>query len=54
MVRAAYKCKDKKVNPVDVVLPDGMSPEGGTFAQEGAEAREAPQHAGKTVPRGAN
>jgi len=50
MARAAYKRKDKKVKPVDVALPDGVSPEGGTFAPK--ETGE--KHAGKTVPRGAD
>ena len=46
LVRGAYKRKDKKVNPVDVALSDGVNPQGGSFVQEEAE------HAGKVVARG--
>jgi len=52
IVRAAYKRKDKKVNPVDVALPGGVNPEGGAFAQEEVGAGGVSEHAGKTVPRG--
>jgi len=28
-VRTMYKCKDRKIRPVNIPLPDGISPEGG-------------------------
>ena len=46
ITRGAYKRKAKKINPVDVALPDGVSPKGGTFEEE------TTTHAGKVVSRG--
>ena len=48
IVRAAYKRKSKKVNPVDVALEDGVSPQGGSYLKKEAPALGA----GLTVMRG--
>jgi hypothetical protein len=48
IVRAAYKRKSKKVNPVDVALEDGVSPQGGSYLKKEAPALGA----GLTVTRG--
>jgi hypothetical protein len=39
MAHPAYKRMDKKVNPVDVALPGGVSPKGRAFVQKEAEAK---------------
>jgi hypothetical protein len=45
-VQTMYKRKDKKINPVNAPLPDGIKPEGEPLSQK------LEVHAGKTVPRG--
>jgi hypothetical protein len=45
-IRTMYKRKDKKVNPVNAPLPDGIKPEGEPLYEN------LNVHAGKTVPRG--
>ena len=47
ITRGAYKRKAKKINLVDVALPDGVSPKGGTFEREGAPRGTTTTHAGK-------
>ena len=36
LASTAYKWKDKKVNPVDVALSDGVNLQGGSFVQKEA------------------
>jgi hypothetical protein len=50
-VRTMYKRKDKKVNPVDAPLPNGVNPGGGAI-RRGSKSEEGEKHAGKTVQRG--
>lgn len=55
-IRTTYKRKDKKVNPVDVPLKDGINPGGGLLRLSNSSERETEdvgrQHAGKTAPPG--
>jgi transposase InsO family protein len=53
-VRTMYKRKDKKVNPVDAPLPNGVNPGGGAIRRrtKSEEGERDEKHAGKTVQRG--
>ena len=51
VARGTYKWKARKINPVDIALPDGISPVGGAFERK-EETHDATRCGGKTVTCG--
>ena len=49
--QGTYKRKARKINPVDIALPEGVSPVGGAFERK-EEVHDATGCGGKTVTHG--